>query len=203
MASLASLKASVLDILDSPFDFMLGQRAEDALIACRAVLIRQERTKSGMYPSYALYEVTIPISSEDCGCQGAFTTEGKFPDVISLKDASPFTFVGTDARKSISYILPEEIELYRFNKTSKHLPRYTYMNKKPYLFGIGNLEKVMFRGAFADPRQLSKYSCDDEACFDENDDNFFEEHLRPIIIKMALDEMGRKETDDHKVDVNG
>lgn len=203
MASLTSITASVIDILDQSFDFMLQQRVEDSVIGARAILIRQEYTKTRMIPSYALYEAIIPITLEDCGCDGAYTTEGEFPDIISFKEMSPFSFVGTDGRKSISYILPEEIELYKHNKISKNLPRYTYMNKRPYLFKMGNLDAILFRGPFADPRQLKKYQCSDGYCFDEDDDNFIEEHLRPTIIKMVLDEVGRKATDDHKIEVNG
>lgn len=203
MASLASITQSVVDILDEPFNYMLYARVEDSVIGCRATLIRQEFTKTRMFPSYALYEVTIPISLEDCGCANAFTTQGDFPDIISFKEVSPFSFVGTDGRKSIGYILPEEIELYQFNKISRHLPRYTYMNKKPYLFNVGNIDNVLFRGPFADPRQLKQFNCSDGYCFDEEDDNFFEEHFRPIIIKMVLEEVGRKATDDHNIQVNG
>lgn len=203
MASLSSLKGSILDTLDKSFDFMLERRVEDLVIGCRANLIRQEYTKTRMIPSYALYEAVIPISQEDCGCSGAYTTEGNFPDIISFKEMSPFSFVGSDGRQGISYILPEEIELYRFNPISSKMARYTYMNKRPYLFSIGNLDVVLFRGPFADPRQLKKYNCKDSYCFDEEDDNFIEEHLRDTILKIVLDEVGRRDTDDHKIEVNG
>lgn len=203
MASLASIKQAVADILDAPFDFMLTLRVEDSIIGCRALLIRQDLSKSGKFPSYSLYEVAIPISEEECGCNGAYTTVGIFPDIIASKSPSPFSFVGSDSRQSIGYILPEEIELFQYNKISGRMPRYTYMNKRPYLFNVGNLDKILFRGPFTDPRQLKQYSCDGEDCFDEEDDNFIEDHLRPTIVKLVLEEVGRKPTDDHDIQING
>lgn len=203
MASLASLVARVADAIDSPFDFMLKQRVEDSVITCRAILMRQDYTKTRQFPSWSLYDALIPLSREDCGCVGAITTEGKFPSVVQFKEQSPFTFVGTDRYNAISYIMPEEIELYQYNPISSKLPRYTYTGKIPLFFSIGNLDAVLFRGPFADPRELKKYSCDDEYCFDEEDDNFIEEHLSSTIVKMVLDEVGRKLTDDHEVEANG
>ena len=99
--------------------------------------------------------------------------------------------------------MPEEIELYQYNEVSGKLPRYTYIGKIPLFFSIGNLDAILFRGPFADPRELKKYSCDDEYCFNEEDDNFLEEHLSSTIVKMVLDEVGRKLTDDHEVESNG
>ncbi len=201
MASLNSLVASVQDALDKPFDFMLQLRAEDAVIGCRAILMRQEYTKTRRLPSYALYEAVIPISLEDCGCKGGYTTEGTFPDILFFKEMSPFTFVGSDGRQSISYILPEEIEIYQHNPISGKMPRYTFMNKKPYLFNT-SLDNILFRGPFTDPRQLKKYDCGD-TCFNEEDDNFFEEHLRSVIVDMVLKELGVRKTDEHSIMING
>lgn len=203
MASLSAIVASVIDILDSPYDFMLKRRVEDSVISCRAILIRQEYTKTRQFPSYALYDALIPVSYEDCGCVGAITTEGEFPDIIQLKEQSPFTFVGTDRYNSISYIMPEEIELFQYSEVSSKLSRYTYMNKRPYYFSIGNLEKILHRAPWADPRQLRKYNCDDEYCFNDEDENFFEEHQKSVIVDMVVKEVGRKQTDDHEVQVNG
>lgn len=201
MASLASVVAGVMDILDDPFNNMLKGRTEDVVIGVRAVLIRQEYTKTRQFPSWSLYDALIPIQEDSCNC-GQWTIVGDMPDLIQLKEQSPFSFVGTDGYKAISYIMPEEIEFYQYNPISGKMPRYTYINKTTKFLNVGNLDAILHRGPFADPRQLKKYSCDGEICFNDEDDNFIEEHLRPVITEMALKELGVKQTDDHEVQSN-
>lgn len=203
MASFNGLVQAAMDTIDSSFDFMLQGRVEDSVISNRAILIRQEYTKTRQFPSWSLYDALIPLNRDiPCSC-GGITTEGAFPKIIQFKEQAPFSFVGSDGFNAISYILPEEIEFYKYNPISKNLPRYTYKDKRTYFYGIGNLEKMLHRAPWADPRELKKYNCEDEYCFNDEDDDFLEEHLRPVILDMVLKEIGRKETDDHEVQSNG
>lgn len=202
MASLNSITQSLADIMDNPFDNMLIFRLEDAVIGCRAVLVRQQFDKTRQFPAYALYECLLPLVEETCMCTKAMVSP-TVPKVIDIKDSSPFSFVGTSKREAIGSILPEEIELFIYNPVSGKQARYTYMNKKGYFFNVGNLSKALFRGAFADPRQLVPYNCPEMVCFDADSDDFIEEHMVPTIKKMVLEEIGHKITDDHNVQVNG
>lgn len=205
MASLNSVTQQLADNINMPFDNMLLMRLEDAVISCRAILIRREFDRTRQFPSYAMYECLMPIVEETCQpCKGAFVSIDRLPRLISVKNGSPFSFVGTDTRKSsISYILPEEIEIYEHNPISGDMPRYTYMNKKSYFWKVGNVRKVLHRGPFADPRELEQYNCDEGTCFDADGDDFIEDHLVPIIKEMVYKELGMKVVDDHNVQING
>lgn len=202
MASLNSIVQSLADIIDQPFNNMLLFRLEDAVIGCRAELIRQQYTKTRQFPSFALYECLIPIQEDDCIC-GAMVSSIDIPKIIDVKDPTPFSFVGTDKRIAIGHVLPEELEFFIYNKVSGNMPRYTYMNKRTYFAKIGNLSNILHRAAFADPRQLIPLNCPEMTCFDEDDEGFIEEHMVPTIKKMVLFEIGQKEIDDHNIQVNG
>lgn len=204
MASLNAVVAQIADSIDSPFNDMLRARLEDVVISNRALMYRREFERTRQFPSYGIFEhIEEVFEEETCGaCTGAFSTI-ILPDLIAVRDDIPFTFVGTDSRfEGISYMSPEEIEFFKFNKVSGHMPRYTYMNKKAYFFNVGNLKRVLFRGAFTDPRKLNQNGCESEFCFDNEDMSFIEEHLVPLIKIEARRELNIK-IDDKEIEVNG
>lgn len=205
MASLNSVTQQLADNINQPFDNMLLARLEDTVISCRAILIRREFDRTRQFPSYAMYECLIPVTIETCApCKGALVSIERLPRLIAVKNGSPFSYVGTDTREeSISYILPEEIEIYKHNPISSKMPRYTYMNKKTYFWNIGNINKILHRGPFADPRDLEQYNCDEGTCFDADGDDFIEDHLVPLIKDMVYKEVGIRAVDDHNIQVDG
>lgn len=197
MASLASITQSIADTLDKAYDNMLIFRLEDSVISCRARLVRQQFEKTKQFPTYAIYNCVLPLHE---GKDYLYTDV--VPKIIDVKDALPFSFVGTTGNEAITYILPEEAEFFKFNKVSGEMPRFTYMDKRIYIYNGGNIDNVLARGPFADPRQLAPFNCDDVTCFEDSDE-FIEEHLVSIIKVMVLEEVSKRPTDDHNMQVNG
>ena len=204
MASLNATVQQVADNIDEPFNNLLKARLEDMIITSRALLYRREFASLRQFPSSGIYEHVMEVHEEDncVSCTGGMVTD-KFPELINVKDDIGFTYVGVLGRQdALSYILPEEIGIFKYNKISGKMPRYTIIGRKIHTFNTG-IEKVLLRGPFVDPRKLKATNCEEEgSCFDADNDDFIESHLAYTIRQMCYAEMGMA-IEEQEVEVNG
>mgnify|MGYP003337230864 CR=1 FL=1 len=104
--------------------------------------------------------------STDLGCK-ILKTSIKIPRPIIVKDVPDFNYVGgvdLNNERRIDYILPSEIEWFKYRKYTNKFPYYTYMNDYIYVFNILTLKKIKVRYSPSNPIELFEMDCSFNMC---------------------------------------
>ncbi len=207
--TLKYLVDSIADTLGKPNDYVFKEKLKGIILGSRATLIRQEYTKTGEFPNYAIFEmqnVEIESTKEDiCGftlkCP-VYRTKLEIPKPIYIKNQHPFKAVyALDRHGNIGYIEPEEIELFSHLKFSGSMPRYTYINNRVYLFN-SSAEAINILNPADNIIALKEFSCKGESCFDEESTLVIEGHLRTGLIEFVYKELGVRNPETQEIRVN-
>ncbi len=180
MATLNEISYSLASKLGKPFDYLLIQDLKFSIINYRALFIRQDYTKNGVYNRVLVQDLgCIPTelvdSAECCDLESdclVRKTTLTLPQPVRLKGLEDFVFVGgIDKRTRFTMTIPEEIQFIGYSKYSKNEPRYYYMNDSVYLIK-SDADYINIRGIFADPREAAIFNhCEGADCY--TDDNNF------------------------------
>lgn len=207
--TLKSLQDSIADTLGKANDYVFKTKLIGSILGARSILIRQEHSKSGEYPNYAVFEMQnleIEATKDDiCGftlkCP-VYRTVLEIPSPIYTKSQSPFKAVyALDRRMNIGYIEPEELQYVTELKFSGDKPRYTWINNRIYLINT-SAEAINVLNVADNITELAKFKCDGKSCFDEETTVIIASHLRQPIIDIVYKELGVRNPETQEIRLN-
>jgi hypothetical protein len=207
--TLKSLQDSIADTLGKPNDYVFKRKLIGSILGARATLIRQEYTKIREFPTYAVFEmqnVEIESTKEDiCGftlkCP-VYRTVLEIPEPIYVKNQNPFKAVySMDRMMNIGYIEPEEIEYFTSLKFSGTKPRYTWINRRVYLFNT-TPDGINILNPADNITELAKFTCKGQSCFNEEVTVIIPGHLRQPIIELVYKELGVRNPETQEIRLN-
>jgi hypothetical protein len=181
-------------------DTILKEAIKISYLNNLAMVLRREYDKTKSFRSSAIYTLKCvelsKVNSTDCcstdlGCK-ILKTGIKIPRPIIVKDLPDFNYVGgidLNNERRIDYILPSEIEWFKYRKYSSKLPYYTYMNDYIYVFNTLTLKKIKVRYSPANPIELFELDCD-ASCFDTDEDVVIDPDLAAIVRPLIYNEIG-------------
>ena len=144
----------------------------------RAMFIRRDYARNGKITRHLEQDLhcldLVQVDSSRC-CSGFQTgcvvskTIMPIPRTVRLNFKEAITFVGAvDGMSTIHLIEPYMAKLASYAK-------YTGKNKKAfmiedymYILNPDNIGKINIRGIFEDPRDLSRFDCNDGLCYNED-----------------------------------
>lgn len=180
-----------------PDDAELKAVITPLVISARAILMRQEFTKTGRFPQSSILSTclsTILVNSTECcdidlGCKIS-RSELKIPQPILIKDEINFLFIGgldLVNAYAFGYLKPDEVRHIKSRKFSSNKIFYTYINDYLYFFNDNALEKFKIRYVPSNPLEFLeiKDCCTGECCFDIEDQVFIEDIWEDAITKIV------------------
>lgn len=183
-----------------PNDNILKEAIKLSIVNSLSMLLRREYDKTKRFRSSAIYTLKCvdlkSVASTDCcgvdlGCKVLKTTI-KIPRPIMVKDNPDFGYVGgidLANAKSISYIMPSELEWFKYKKFGKKLPYFTYMNDYIYLLNIKGVKSLKIIYSPANPLDVFKLDCNKD-CFDLESDVIIDADLAALIRPLVYQEIG-------------
>jgi len=181
-------------------DTILKQAIKISYLNNLSLLLRREYDKTKSFRSSAIYTLKCvdlnKVNSTDCcstdlGCK-ILKTSIKIPRPIIVKDVPDFNYVGgidLNNERRIDYILPSEIEWFKYRKLTSKIPYFTYMNDYIYVFNILSLKKIKVRYTPANPIELFELDCS-PSCFDTEEDIIIDNDMAALVRPLIYQELG-------------
>jgi hypothetical protein len=172
--SLNEIVSALSDTVGQPFNIPLQEKLKVIVNYKRANYTQQSLEKHPEQRKFFQQSFTTElerIAKGDCEMPSVTC------DVLRSKCEIPFPirssyslfdFVGTpDWTVSFGEIKPEFNSLRSFNRFTKDLPKWSYINKKLYVFNDLTLKQIAVRTVFADPSSINS-CCSTGTCYSDD-----------------------------------